>query len=54
MFLLAVYGAGRAIREKKNAIVKFLYIVSISLLPLVLFVQANFTHWSALYMYGLE
>lgn len=46
MFLLAVYGAGRVIREKKNAIVKFLYIVSISLLPLVLFVQANFTHWS--------
>lgn len=46
MFLLAVYGAGRATREKKNTIVKFLYIVSISLLPLVLFVQANFIHWS--------
>ena len=46
MLLLMIYGVVRVVKEKKNVITKFLIILSFSLIPLILFVQANFTHWA--------
>lgn len=46
MFLLMIYGVVRVIKEKKNVVTKFLIILSFSITPIILFVQANFTHWA--------
>ena len=46
MFLLMIYGVVCVVKEKKNVVTKFLIILSFSLIPLILFVQANFTHWA--------
>lgn len=46
MFLLMIYGVVRVIKKKKNVVTKFLVILSFSLIPIILFVQANFTHWA--------
>lgn len=46
MFLLMIYGVVRVVKEKKNVVTKFLIILSFSITPIILFVQANFTHWA--------
>ena len=48
MFMIACYGIVKIIKlkDKNNSLIQLISWVSISILPMVLLVEANFTHWS--------